>query len=167
MDLPAFKFRFYGQGVEIYEPCLILKPEMVSFGEGVRIDSFTKIEGGLGVTLGKWVHLGSFGHINIGGGRVDIGQGVGIGSGAKILGGTNSMRGIYVSCAAPQHLQEIDRLHTIIGEGAFIGANAVILPGVKVGEFSIIGAGAVVTHNVPAYEIWAGVPAVKIGERDG
>lgn len=165
MNLPAFKFRSYGDGVEIYEPCLILKPEMVSFGDGVRIDSFTKIEGGLGVTLAKWSHLSSFGHINIGGGRVDIGIGVGMGSGVKVLGGSNSMQGLYVSCAAPQHLQEIDRLHTVVSEGAFIGSNAIILPGVTIGEFAVIGAGAVVTHDVPAREIWAGVPARKIGER--
>lgn len=47
----------------------------------------------------------------------------------------------------------------IIGSDVWIGANCVILPGVEVGVGAIIGAGAVVTKDVPAYAIVAGVPA--------
>jgi sugar O-acyltransferase (sialic acid O-acetyltransferase NeuD family) len=46
-----------------------------------------------------------------------------------------------------------------IGEGAFIGAGAIILPNIKVGAFAIVGAGAVVTKDVPDYVKVAGVPA--------
>ena len=46
-----------------------------------------------------------------------------------------------------------------IKEGAFIGANVIILKGVTIGRESIIGAGSVVTRAVPDYEIWAGNPA--------
>lgn len=46
-----------------------------------------------------------------------------------------------------------------IGSDVFIGTNAVILKGVTIGDRAVIGAGAVVTHNVPADEIWAGNPA--------
>ena len=46
-----------------------------------------------------------------------------------------------------------------IGNDVWIGARAIILPGVTVGDGSIIGAGAVVTHDVPSYAIVAGVPA--------
>lgn len=49
-----------------------------------------------------------------------------------------------------------------ISNNCFIGANVTILPNVKIGESSIIGAGSVVTKNVPAEEVWAGVPARKI-----
>lgn len=47
----------------------------------------------------------------------------------------------------------------VIEHDAWIGANATILPGVKIGAFSIIGAGAVVTKDVPEYAIVGGVPA--------
>ena len=48
---------------------------------------------------------------------------------------------------------------TIIGKNVFLGANAVILPGIKVGDNAIIGAGAVVTKNVPPDSIVVGNPA--------
>ncbi|HYJ86781.1 MAG TPA: acyltransferase [Pyrinomonadaceae bacterium] len=47
----------------------------------------------------------------------------------------------------------------VIHRGAYIGANATILEGVEIGEFSIVGAGAVVTGSVPAWSVVAGVPA--------
>ena len=50
-----------------------------------------------------------------------------------------------------------------IKEGAFIGANAIVLKGVTIGENAVIGAGSIVTKNVPDNEIWAGNPAKRIG----
>ncbi|MCD7820087.1 MAG: acyltransferase, partial [Lachnospiraceae bacterium] len=49
-----------------------------------------------------------------------------------------------------------------IGEGAFIGARCIILKGVSIGRHSVIGAGSVVTKNVPDNEIWGGNPAIFI-----
>ena len=50
----------------------------------------------------------------------------------------------------------------MIKDHAFIGAHAIILKGVTIGEGSVIGAGSVVTKSVPDGEIWAGNPAVFI-----
>lgn len=49
-----------------------------------------------------------------------------------------------------------------IGRNVWIGANAVILRGVSIGDGAIIAAGAVVNHDIPAHEIWGGIPAKKI-----
>lgn len=76
----------------------------------------------------------------------------------------------------------VDHDHNISGTGAFppmdgpqapivlhnhvwIGANAVILKGVEIGEGAVVAAGAVVTKKIPPNEIWGGVPAKKIGLR--
>jgi len=52
----------------------------------------------------------------------------------------------------------------IVKKGASIGAGAIILPGVTIGEFALIGAGAVVTKNVPAYVLALGNPAKVLGK---
>ncbi|MES2309052.1 MAG: DapH/DapD/GlmU-related protein [Verrucomicrobiota bacterium] len=52
-----------------------------------------------------------------------------------------------------------------IGSRVWIGYRALILPGIKIGDGAVIGAGAVVTKDVEPYTIVAGNPAVKIGER--
>lgn len=52
-----------------------------------------------------------------------------------------------------------------IGADAFIGARAIILPGVKVGEGAVVGAGSVVRKDVEPWKIVAGNHAVVIGER--
>ena len=53
-----------------------------------------------------------------------------------------------------------------IEDHAWIGCRAQILPGVKIGRGAVIAAGAVVTKDVPANEIWGGVPAKRIGHRN-
>ena len=50
----------------------------------------------------------------------------------------------------------------IIESGAKIGANVTLLPGIVIGEYALIGAGSVVTKNVPAKEVWVGNPARKL-----
>jgi UDP-2-acetamido-3-amino-2,3-dideoxy-glucuronate N-acetyltransferase len=52
---------------------------------------------------------------------------------------------------------------TYVGHGASIGANATIVCGHDIGEFAFIGAGAVVTKNVPPYSLWVGNPAKQMG----
>lgn len=58
---------------------------------------------------------------------------------------------------------------TLIKQGASIGANCTIKPGVTIGEYAFVGAGSVVTKNIAAYQFWYGVPAVHKGyvTRDG
>jgi hypothetical protein len=52
-----------------------------------------------------------------------------------------------------------------IGHDTWLGHGAIVMPGVRVGDGSVIGAGAVVTHDVPPYTVAAGVPARVIRER--
>ncbi len=59
---------------------------------------------------------------------------------------------------------EYKQLKTIVKKGASIGANATILPDITIGENSMVGAGSVVTKNVPANTIVCGNPAKEIKE---
>jgi maltose O-acetyltransferase len=65
----------------------------------------------------------------------------------------------------PMTLQGVERKRTVIEDDVWLGAGATILPGVRVGRGSIVGAGAVVTKDVPDYSIVGGVPAQVIGSR--
>ena len=110
--------------------------------------------------------IGSSGTMNMSGGTVTIGEGCGVASGVKIVAGTNHKSGLAMCSAAPIAWQSLVRSYVVIEPLSCVGANAVVLLGVVMGEGAVLGAGAVATKNIPDWEIWAGVPAVKIGERD-
>lgn len=149
----------------IYEPALILKPEMVHIDESARIDQWTRIEGGLGVTIGAYVHIASFCTINAGGGAVRFGAHSGCASGVRICGGMPDLGYLHISPAEPKELHHKLTYCTTIGEYVVIFSNAVICPGVTVGDGAVIGAGSVVMDDVPGWEVWAGVPARRIAAR--
>jgi acetyltransferase-like isoleucine patch superfamily enzyme len=80
---------------------------------------------------------------------------VGWGPGAKVLGSTHTGEPIDVPIIGTDLVIK----PVVVGYGADIGTNAVILPGVHIGAHAIVGAGAVVTHDVPEYAVVGGVPA--------
>jgi galactoside O-acetyltransferase len=151
---------------KIHDHVCLLTPAMISFGENCRIDSFVKIEGGRGVHIGKHVHIASFSHVNIGGGYVFISDGVALASGSKIVSGGNTLDGLSMSAVSPPDQQVVKRGQVMIGFNACVLTNAVVMPGVHIGDYSIIGAGSVLRSDVPPWEVWAGVPAKKIRDRD-
>lgn len=53
-----------------------------------------------------------------------------------------------------------------IGDYVFVGPRTIILPNVTIGDGAVVAAGAVVTKNIPEYEVWGGVPAKKISDRN-
>ena len=62
-------------------------------------------------------------------------------------------------------LQEGSEAEISIGDDVWLGANVVVLKGVRIGTGAIVAAGAVVTRSIPDREIWGGVPARKLSER--
>ena len=94
-------------------------------------------------------------------GLVTFGERVAVASGVTIIAAS----GVNNSHLAriPQVLERLVRTSPVaIHDDAWIGARAVILPGVSIGEGAIVGAGAVVREDVPAYTVVAGVPAKVI-----
>lgn len=92
---------------------------------------------------------------------ISIGPQVLIGANCYIA--SNNHR--FATRALPIREQGYDAADVNIGEGVWLGTHVVVLAGTKIGRGAVIAAGAVVTKSVPAFEIWGGVPARKIGER--
>lgn len=165
--LDAFRKLNCHQTARIFDPHLsvFLRPERITIGALSRIDGLVKIEGGNGVTIGAHVHIASFSHINAGGGTVIFGDHSGCASGARIIGGYPDPGYLHVSAAESPDDCHVVRRVTTIGAWAVVFSNAVIYPGVTVGEGALIGAGSVVTKDVLPWEVWGGVPARKLRDR--
>lgn len=101
-------------------------------------------------------------------------------SNAKIVVGENCMVscGVHMrtdmhchsSLEAPMKEQGCSEADIVLGNDVWIGCGAQVMPGVSIGDGAIVGAGAVVTKDVPAYAIVGGVPARVIrmrSERNG
>jgi len=79
--------------------------------------------------------------------------------------GNNNYEGILTEEQIPDYKSVTKNHPIVIGHDVWVGAYAVILPGVKIGNGAVIGAGAVVTKDVPDYAIAVGVPAKVINYR--
>lgn len=126
----------------------------IECGRQVTVNRYAYIQADAGgVRLGDRVEINNFTIVN-GTGGVSIGDDTLIGPGVRIVSYQHGIEPGQVIRDQPTIGRPI-----IIGAGAWIGANAVILAGVTIGDGAVVAAGAVVTRDVPAQAIVAGVPA--------
>ena len=143
----------------------IRSPHRLQLGKDVMIDSGVLLHcGGMdwsngegGISIGDHCYIGP-NAVLFGGGGIEIGAHSGIGPGVVIASHQNTF-------ARPDEyiLDQPSRFApVVIEENVMITSNATILPGVRIGTGSVIGAGAVLTKDVPPRTLWMGVPARKI-----
>lgn len=143
----------------------------VSIGRGVTI------RGRSSITFKGSVNLGNFSTVTSVGGKIEIGDGfscnervsINADFGGLISIGKNCLIGPGVVLRSANHIFENPNKtikaqghkveNIVIGDDVWIGANAVILPGVTIGKHSVIGAGAIVTRDIPSFVVAVGVPA--------
>ena len=108
-------------------------------------------------TVGKYNHFGRDTMLT----HAEVGNYCSIAPGVKIGQAKHSLSYIttYNGIASANTGHDMFEKPTKIGNDVWIGANAVLMQGIEVGNGAVIGAGAVVTHDVPAYAIVTGVPA--------
>jgi UDP-2-acetamido-3-amino-2,3-dideoxy-glucuronate N-acetyltransferase len=149
--------------------------DAVTFGEDVRVGSFTNL---YGCSIGAGSRIGPF---------VEIQRGVTIGERCKIQSHTFICDGVeiddevfvghgvlFINDKRPhstteegdlQSAEDWQLMRTFVERRASIGSGAVIVGGVRIGAEALVGAGAVVTRDVPSRETVAGVPARAIRGR--
>lgn len=141
---------------------LIFHPENVRLGANVYVGHYTILKGyyknQLVIGDETWIGQQCFFHAA---GGVTIGKQVGIGPGVKILTSVHGEAGR----ALPIYNAPVEFKPVLIEDDADIGVGAIIMPGVTIGRGAQIGAGSVVTHDIPAYHVAAGSPARVLRER--
>ena len=138
------------------------------------------------VSIGDDTKIWHFSHIQSGasiGSKCSIGQNVNIGNNVKIQNNVSVYEGVeledYVFCGPSMVFTNVNLprsefpqkgskyyLRTLVKRSVSIGANATILCGITIGEYAMIGSGAVVTKNIPAYSLVIGNPGRVVSKID-
>jgi len=129
-----------GKKVYIMHSCMITSPLDIEIGDHVCINHHTSISGRGFLKIGNFVMIGQNCSIQAGG-------------------------HVFNDSTRPMMFQGQRSGPIEIGDDVWLGANVVVLPNVKIGRGSIIGANAVVTKDVPEFAIMGGVPAKLIRYR--
>lgn len=158
-------FKSIGDDVFIWERAKILSPETISIGNSVIIDDFVFIMGGKRTEIGSFVHIASHTSL-VGGGELIMEDFAGLSGGVRVYTGNEDyLGGSLTNPAVPAPYRVTTRGVVHIKKHAIIGANAVILPGVTIGEGAVVGALGFVTRDLDPWTINVGTPAKPVRER--
>jgi acetyltransferase-like isoleucine patch superfamily enzyme len=151
----------FGNGVKVGVGVLVLHPHTFEIGDAVFIGNQTFLQGRHDGTcvIGAHTWIGPQSYFDCR--DLRLGEYVGWGPGAKVLGSEHTGDPLDVPIIQTDLVIKPVR----VDDGADIGVNAVLLPGVTVGAGAIVGAGAVVTKDVAPNTIVAGVPAKFLRSR--
>jgi acetyltransferase-like isoleucine patch superfamily enzyme len=114
---------------------------VIEIKSGARIGLYTVLNGGDSITIGHKALVSGFVYLQ------------------------TSMHG-YKSKEQAVQDQGYDHAPVVLEDDAWLGTHVVVLPGVTIGKGAVIGSNAVVTKNIPAYQVAAGVPAKIVKERE-
>jgi acetyltransferase-like isoleucine patch superfamily enzyme len=158
-------FKAMGENCIIRNPLMIGNPQFITLGEnvfirdGIRLEVILARKGKIpNVNIEQNVHI-------VCQNKIIIGNNVSITPNCSIVDVTHPYEDIYDDKKIGSRVLDDDSF-VEIGDGTFIGIGTVILPGVKIGKYVIIGANSVISRDIPDYSVAAGIPAKVIKHFD-
>ena len=156
-------FKKIGENVIFEDGVLVFHPENIEIGNNVYMGHNTILKGycknKMSIGDHTWIGQNCFLHSA---GGITIGKAVGIGPMVKIL---TSVHKEEKDLLKPIIFCDLKFNEVVIKDGCDIGMGSIILPGVKIEEGSIVGAGSVVTKDIPPYSVVVGNPAKVLRKR--
>ena len=156
--LHAFRILHY------YSYSHVKEKRLMVIGRGTLMAPNVSIRNGRRISIGRGSHIGERCYLWAGGdaGRIIIGDDVSLAPEVFITASD------YQFAAGERFRQQPRRERdVVIGCDVWLGARVIVTAGVHVGDGCIVGAGAVVTHDLPAGSIAVGVPARVVAQREG
>lgn len=158
-------FLYFGFGAVVYPYAKIVNPGNVFIDDHAMISDFTFINAHKYIKFGKYAHLGPYSMI-AGGGNVHIGDLSSLSGSCKVISGTDDIFGPnLISPAVPREHRNMLSKKVEIGDLCFIGSNAIIYPGVTIGEGAVVCPGTMVREDLMAWHIYDGAACECQGQR--
>lgn len=164
------RFLAIGSDCQISPSCTLMGEQYISLGDNVIISQWCRVTAydryhsqhfSPHIHIGNHSHIGSYSHITAIN-SIHIGDGVLTGKKVLITDNTHGLSTLEIMKIRPTERDLASKGPVTIGNNVWLGEHVIILPNVTIGDGAIIGAGSVVTHDIPAYCVAIGSPAKVI-----
>jgi len=165
-ELESLGLAHVGSQVLLSRRAVIYNPARISIGSNVRIDDFCLLSAGDGgIEIGDFVHIAVYCSL-IGAGRITLQDFSGLSSRVSVYSSNDDYSGAHLTNpTVPAPFTGVSHADVLIGRHAIVGAGAVILPGITLGEGVAVGALSLVTKSCEGFGVYSGVPARRIRSR--
>jgi acetyltransferase-like isoleucine patch superfamily enzyme len=162
--LESMGFARLGRNVKISEKASIYEPEKMEIGDHSRIDDFCVVSGR--ITMGRNVHIAPMCLVAGGAPGITLEDFSGLAYQAQVFAQSDDYSGATMTNpTVPSDYKSEIKQPIHLGRHCIVGAGAVIVPGVVVGEGTAIGALALLLDSAEPWSIYAGIPARRVKAR--
>ncbi len=166
-ELRGINFKYLGANVKIKKNVGMFFCDNISIHDNVRIDDFSIIVGtGAGLVIENNVHFSARAYLVCFGG-IEIKCYSTFGPNVSIFSASDNYTDAFLSNGTvDDKYKKLDAQKIEVGPGSIVGSSCTLLPGALMGRGSSLGAHSLLKTNVEEYEIYAGIPAKKIGQKE-
>jgi galactoside O-acetyltransferase len=159
-------FACIGSNVKLSDKASYYNCKEIRLGSNVRVDDFCVLSAGIGgIDIGSYIHIAVFSTL-IGAGNITLSDFCNISSRVSIYSSNDDYSGASMTNpTVPSEFTNSQHADVKVGRHVIIGSGSIVLPGVSLEEGVAIGALSLVKKNCKTFGIYAGVPAIYIGER--